>query len=265
MEVTVRGTESASQWTLSLRQEAEADRPFRTKNDLACFLENWMGARAPIRDLGDVHSLYELLQQLGLDHQRELRSVLDGLDFSTDPGSSYSRLADAFAPITLTPAIYLIHTILDSRRGRAKIDEASRTAITTTTGRQKYEIEVVRDSLIWLNGLLSLGEGSAKILLGVDDYSMQAMQVLRIKWLGSPSLKRRYAAGNIALTETEKGDLKALWRMFEQHQSVPVQYAFDLARLKIRGGFRFEWVKFHDATDGLTSDCPNIFESKRRC
>ncbi|KAJ0417911.1 hypothetical protein BJY00DRAFT_315508 [Aspergillus carlsbadensis] len=260
MEITMRGMDSAGPWTLSLRQEAEAGGTFRTKNDLAFFFQNWMEARGAVSDLGDVQSLHELLKQLGLDNQRELRAVLEGLDFSTNPGSSYSRVAATFAPITLTPAIYLIHTILGSRRGRAKIDEASRAA--TITGRQKYEIEVVRDSLIWLNRLLSLGEGSANILLGVDGYAMQARQVLRIKWLGSPSLKRRHAAGNVVLTETENGDLKALWRMFEKHQSPAAQYAFDLARLKIQGGFRFEWAKFHDATDGLTSDCPNILESR---
>jgi hypothetical protein len=258
MAVT-RSANSDNQWTVPLRPEAEPDSPFTTYHELGFFLETWLKTTwGETTNVGDVQPLHELLKQLGLDHHRKLLAELDGMDFSMTPGSAYSQVADAFAPITITPAIYLIHTILISGRGRAEIDNVSRA--TTITGRRSYEIEVVRDSLIWLNFLLSLGEGSADILLGPYDRVRQAIQVRRIKWLGSPKLKYRYGAGNIQLSQDEERDLNQLWLMFEKHQSRPAQYAFDLARLKIKGSLRFGWVNFHDATDGLTSDCPNRFE-----
>ncbi|KAL2828615.1 hypothetical protein BJY01DRAFT_129063 [Aspergillus pseudoustus] len=258
MATDVRGPGADSQWASSLRLEAEGDRPFVSKNELAFFLERWMEQSGNRGDLGDVQMLYELLGRLNLNHQTGLCGKLDGLDLSRNPGSSYSQLADDYAPITLTPAIYLSHTMLASTQGKDKIDEVS--SAETIPRRPKYEIEVVRDSLIWLNHLLSLGEGSADILLDEFEKKEQAIQVRRIGWLGSSTLKRRYTAGHIVLSKDEERDLKELWHMFEEHKSKPARYVFDLARLKIQGSLRFEWSDFHNATDCLTSECPNAVE-----
>ncbi|KAL2834707.1 hypothetical protein BJY01DRAFT_224154 [Aspergillus pseudoustus] len=64
-------------------------------------------------------------------------------------------------------------------------------------------------------------------------------------------------AGDLMLSGVE--ERKELWLLFERHPSPSVRYVFNLARLWIRRGARFEWSDFHAATYGLAFDCPDIF------
>ncbi|KAL4864736.1 hypothetical protein BDV12DRAFT_8282 [Aspergillus spectabilis] len=224
------------------------DKPFRLQHELGSFLGKWAAIRGRHEDPGDVQPLWELVNLLNLCHPRELQRALDTLDVSTASDSDFTDRARGFKPLELSLAMYVTDSIIRLPPGIGLINETLKYwEGRPDTERQRYRMEVIRDSIIWLNHLRSWGAGAAKVLLGDLDKGMQNRQQERIAWLDHPDAKCFFDKRRNQLSADETKDLAELWRMFEEHKQVPAQYVFNLARLHVQGRTPPCWPTFRKA------------------
>ncbi|KAL5339544.1 hypothetical protein BJX70DRAFT_155734 [Aspergillus crustosus] len=228
------------------------DEPLKSQSELGVFLGRWAAARGRREDPGEVQTLWELVTLLNLCHPRDLQKVLEPLDVSPASDSDFADRARDFKPLELGLAMYVTDSMIKLRPGKILLNEnVDFLKQGSEVERQRYKMEVIRDSIIWLSHLRSWGAGAAKVLLGDLDKAMQDRQRQRIAWLDHPEAKCFFDRRKKRLLAHEVKDLEELWRMFEKNQQLPAQYVFSLARLRVRGPTQPTWPVFRKAISDL--------------
>ncbi|KAL4812851.1 hypothetical protein BDW67DRAFT_193187 [Aspergillus spinulosporus] len=233
------------------------DRYLQTEHEMGAFLCKWaaiqgreMGQKS---GCGDVQPLWELTDLLNLRYVNEFRNFLAGLDFSTGPESAFALRAGEFAPglelsLAMFVAVSLIRSAQAKERIQATIDFWKKRP---KAEQQREKTRIVRDSFIWLVRLYSWGDGAADLLCDGLDKAMQGRYQWAIAWLGKPATRSFYNGTVAVLTENEANELEKLWRLFERHHRLPMQYVFNLARLGVKGDPAPSWPEFYKAVADL--------------
>ncbi|CBF85615.1 predicted protein [Aspergillus nidulans FGSC A4] len=233
------------------------DRCLETQLEMNTFLHKWaaiqgreMGQGA---DCGDVLPLWELTRLLNLRYVNDFRNFLASLDFSAGPESAFALRAGEFAPgLELSLAMFVADSLIRSAQGKEMIQKTIEFWRSRPEAEQQREkTRIVRDSFIWLVRLYSWGNGAADMLCDSLNKQMQGRYQRAIAWLGKPATRSFYYGSVAVLAENEANELEKLWRLFEGHHRLPIQYIFNLARLGVKGHPEPCWDGFYDAVADL--------------
>lgn len=225
------------------------DRPFSTQHELGMFLCEWAAIMGREEDCGEVKPLWEVLKLMNRCKPSFLRDRFQSGCISRLDGSDFSDQARAFRPLKLSLAMYVTDSIIRSSHGK----EAIRQTVNSMERdpeprRQRREMEIVRDSIIWLAYLHSWGEGAVDVLFHGLDPVLQDRYQQRIAWLNERRTQRFHVLEtDTLLSEAESENLRELWLLFEQHQQLPAQYVFSLARLGVKGHTKPSWSHLNSA------------------
>ncbi|KAL4886839.1 hypothetical protein BJY04DRAFT_212812 [Aspergillus karnatakaensis] len=212
------------------------------------FLTKWAAMVGWQGNVGDVQLLWELLTLLNLTEPRALRRILDGLDVSNVSESDYAERARRFRPLRLSLALYVADSIIRLPQGLGRLQQTENFWVAEPKAeRQRYEMEVIRDSIILLTDLCLWGEGAAEVLLGDLEKSLQGSQQDRIKWLDKHNTKRAFDNRWQLLCGIDAKNLQWLWRLLEENERLPAQFVFSLARLRVKGHTAPSWHAFRKA------------------
>ncbi|KAL4804409.1 hypothetical protein BDV18DRAFT_162171 [Aspergillus unguis] len=238
---------------------------FQTQHEMGVFLAKWMAIKKRNESLGDIEPLWELLGLLHLRQMDNFRDILANLDMSKTIAGNFQYKSGTvtgnfqyktrhFDPIKLSLAMYVAESII-SKHGEGRIR-----GFTTALERQpkpeqqRVKLKTIRNSFIWLARLSSWGEGAARVLFsGVDrvDNAMQAWYKERIAWLDKTRVQDFHEGEDVQLSEEEERNIEELWRLFDQHYELPIQFVFNLARLGVEGHTPLCWYDFRKAIAGL--------------
>ncbi|KAL4753979.1 hypothetical protein BDW72DRAFT_5904 [Aspergillus terricola var. indicus] len=233
------------------------DRYLETEHEMGAFLCKWAAIQGRETGqgpgCGDIRPLWELTNLLNLRYVNDFRNFLAGLDFSAGPESDFALRAGEFAPgLELSLAMFVADSLIRSAQGTERIQETIDFWNRRPKAEQQREkTRIVRDSFIWLVRLYSWGNGAADMLCDGLDKAMQGRYQRAIAWLGKPATRSFYNKTVAVLTENEVNELERLWRLFERHHRLPMQYVFNLAKLGVRGHPAPSWPGFYTAVADL--------------
>ncbi|KAA8648018.1 hypothetical protein EYZ11_012696 [Aspergillus tanneri] len=198
-----------------------ADASFKTKYALECSMLEWAGRTIGrnVNAVGDIETLWEVSQVLGLNTPNKIVGELKNLDnlseLSVIDGGSQGVQLDLVSPILArllvsAPASKTMEDILDeNRRG----------------GREyHFKLEVIVATFIWLKSILSP--------LPWDELlrEMRRERWSSIAWLCERSPIDFYR--NVTnLSAAGQGHVDNLWHFYETDERHAVRYAFSLSRL----------------------------------
>lgn len=219
------------------------NRQFQEPHEVAAFLQKWASVKGRSEnDYDDAGLLLEVLNILGLNRHGDLCDIVLDLDMSTAFGSEFSRRADSVAPLELSLVMYVVDSIIRSPRGQRKIrDITSDQEGRLGSIRHRYQMRVLRDTFIWLAEIYPWGEGTGAMLFKDLDILTARDQRQRIEWLDSLPAQSFHKGERDFLSPEESGNLAKLWAMFEGHTQLPALYAFNLARLGVKGKSLPSW------------------------
>ncbi|KAL4942574.1 hypothetical protein BDV06DRAFT_211704 [Aspergillus oleicola] len=224
------------------------DRLFRNQHELGMFLCEWAATKGRHGDCGDVRPLWELMELLHLRRVDVFRDILVGLDNSSEANSESSRKASEFKGLEFSLAMCVTNWIMRLPRATKRIeDKVNFIKRGPEDQKQRYKVEVIRNSFIWLAYLYSWGAGAGQMLLGDLNKAEQDIQQKRIFWLDKRCTKSFFDGRTTHLSAEESHDLHQLWLLFKRHQRLPAQYVFNLARLGVKGSSPPCWPDFRRA------------------
>lgn len=229
------------------------NRTFLTQHELGMFLCEWAAIMGREEECGEVKPLWEVLKLIDRCQPRFLRDIFQSGGISRMAGSDFSDQARAFRPLKLSLAMYVTDSILRSSYGKEAIRQTvDSMARDPEPRRQRREMEIVRDSIIWLAYLHSWGEGALDVLFHGLNPVLQNRFQQRIAWLNEQRTQLFHVLEtDTLLSEVESENLRELWLLFEQHQQLPAQYVFNLARLGVKGHTKPSWTHLNSAVTEL--------------
>ncbi|KAL4935196.1 hypothetical protein BDV06DRAFT_134309 [Aspergillus oleicola] len=226
----------------------QSDILFCNQHEVGVFLCEWAADGGRVGDCGDVRPLWELMRVLNLRSVADFKAILADVDISAAPNSDYSCMAHEFAGVEFSLAIYVAVTLMGLPCAKMSIQDTNN----SWEGRpkpqqQRRDMEVIRNSFIWLAYLYSWDERAGKMLLGHLKKAEQDLQQKRIIWLDGRCAKRFCDGKATEISDQEANDLKKLRHLFEKHERLPAQYVFNLARLGVKGHAPPCWPDFRRA------------------
>ncbi|KAL2822783.1 hypothetical protein BDW59DRAFT_149160 [Aspergillus cavernicola] len=237
--------------TVSLTQgacppQAASSTPLSSALELQRFLSDWMITKGESpNSLGDIQPLWKVAEILNFRERTRLLEILKQVPstFDLESGHYHQRL---YVPLPLTLATYMMGGMILSSDGEKKLKRA----IETKSGDEllRYQIKAVRDSFLWLGDLIKRPDDWIKMLCSNIDAETERVVRMRVAWLTwegtrnfcekSPKKKSLGAIDVSALTN--------LWHMFQENEQLPIQFAFRLASLNVKGTWSAgrEWSRF---------------------
>ncbi|KAL4971072.1 uncharacterized protein BDV14DRAFT_194851 [Aspergillus stella-maris] len=228
------------------------DREFRNQHELGTLLCKWAVINGRSENCGDVRPLWELMGHLDLRRIDVFRDILERLDMSTKADSEFARKAGEFQGLEFSLAMYVTERLMRLPCATKRIEDSDNFLKRGPVAQQhRHEVEMVRNSFIWLAYLYSWGAGAGKMLLGNLDKGKHDIQQMRISWLDKKCTKNFFNGETAALSVEESHDLRQLWLLFDSHPRLPAQYVFNLARLGVKGHSPPCWPDFRRAIFNL--------------
>ncbi|KAL4920385.1 hypothetical protein BDW62DRAFT_199100 [Aspergillus aurantiobrunneus] len=223
--------------------------------ELETFLEWWVDKRWRRQGaLGNVQPLWELVRILKLHEPKRLLQILDEINDSWEDKAAQSHdHSHTYSSLPPTLTTYVVEKIESSGEWTIQVDQLQH-----RSGHEllRYQIEVMRNTFLWLDDLLPNLSCWVGVLFGDDERSLIPKKqppceteeaILRqITWLSS-ARRANFWKDRTSLDDEDSMQLSGLSKILHNRDQMPIKYAFRLAAVGSKGNWQDEsaWYKFN--------------------